>query len=56
FNIEEIRDKHFKFSENITSEGLAKVSEDLCVEGTQWIISSQECYTVERAILKPIGK
>ncbi|KAK8306302.1 hypothetical protein V6Z12_D03G118600 [Gossypium hirsutum] len=29
---------------------------DLCVEGTQWIVSSQECYTVEKASLKSIGK
>ncbi|XP_016673236.1 uncharacterized protein [Gossypium hirsutum] len=34
FGIEEARDEHFKFSENITSKGLAKVLEDLCVGGT----------------------
>ncbi|KAH1057225.1 hypothetical protein J1N35_035290, partial [Gossypium stocksii] len=40
FGIEEVIDEHFEFAENITSKGLDKVSEDLFVEGTKWIISS----------------
>ncbi|KAK5811457.1 hypothetical protein PVK06_026791 [Gossypium arboreum] len=39
-----------------TAEGLAQVLDNLCIEGKQWSISNQECYTVQRALLKPIGK
>ncbi|KAK5812844.1 hypothetical protein PVK06_028287 [Gossypium arboreum] len=48
FTIEELKDEHSEFAENITPKGLAKVLEHLCVQGKKWIISSQECYTIEK--------
>ncbi|KAL1081351.1 hypothetical protein V6Z11_D09G058600 [Gossypium hirsutum] len=56
FDLKKIQDEYTEFVDNITIEGLTQVLKDLCVKGTQWIISSQECYTVERASLRLIGK
>ncbi|KAL1120219.1 hypothetical protein V6Z11_D01G152500 [Gossypium hirsutum] len=56
FGLVGIQDEHTTFVESITAEGLTQVLEDLCIEGTRWTISNQECYIVERALLKPIGK
>ncbi|KAH1107956.1 hypothetical protein J1N35_011724 [Gossypium stocksii] len=54
---EDVLGKFFKnFMPIITIEGLAQVLDDLCIEGTRWTVSNQECYTVEKALLKPMGK
>lgn len=50
------QDEHTSFTENITVEGLNQVLKDLCVKGIRWIISSQDCHTIERITLNPIEK
>ncbi|KAH1115020.1 hypothetical protein J1N35_008398 [Gossypium stocksii] len=56
FGIANVQDEHTPFTDNVTADGLTQVLNDLCVEGMYWIVSNQDCYTVERASLKPIRK
>ncbi|KAK5825665.1 hypothetical protein PVK06_020523 [Gossypium arboreum] len=56
FGLTDVQDKHTPFVENINAKGLNQVLKDLCVGGSWWTVSSQECHMVERTSLKSIGK
>ncbi|KAH1097168.1 hypothetical protein J1N35_014089 [Gossypium stocksii] len=47
------QDDHSQFAIIITVGGLNQVLKDICVEGTKWIMSKQDCYTIERVSLNP---
>ncbi|KAH1129870.1 hypothetical protein J1N35_001248 [Gossypium stocksii] len=53
YGLPEGLDEHFQFVMTITVEELNQVLEDLCVEGTKWTITQNDCYSIDRVSLNP---
>lgn len=53
YDLSDVQDEHTQFTATITADCLNQVLQDLCVTGSKWTVSRQDCYTVERASLKP---
>ncbi|KAK5811459.1 hypothetical protein PVK06_026794 [Gossypium arboreum] len=53
YSLPKCPNEHSQFVETITAEGLNEFLEDLCMEGTKWTISRNDCYTIDRVSLKP---
>ncbi|KAH1096972.1 hypothetical protein J1N35_013893 [Gossypium stocksii] len=47
------QDEHTQFTITVTIAGLTQVLQNLYIEGTKWKVSRQDCYTMERTLLKP---
>ncbi|KAL1182299.1 hypothetical protein V6Z11_A02G107500 [Gossypium hirsutum] len=53
YGLPEGHDECSQFFKTITVEGLNQVFEDLCLKGTKWTVSRNDCYTIDHVSLKP---